>query len=527
MHPVETILLLLGLTTLLAVAAKKVNLPWPIFLVLGGMALAFIPGLPAVSLDPQLVFVLFLPPILYAAAYFTSWRDFRDSLLSISMLAVGLVAATTAAVALAFHALVPELGWPAAFVLGAIVSPPDAIAATAIAKRLGLPRRLVTVLEGESLVNDATGLVLLKFATAAVVTGTFHAGAAAVNFVLLVAGGIVVGLAVGWVFARFERVLDDSVLAATGSVLVSFATYLLAERLHVSGVLAVVTAGLVQGRVVPRIWSARVRLEATAVWDTVVFVLNALVFVLIGLQLRSIVKGLGAWPRTAVVDAVFAVIATTIAVRIVWMFPGARLPRLLFPAYRKKSPMPPWQWITVAGWAGMRGVVSLAAALALPLTTADGAPFPGRDLIVFTTFAVILATLVLQGLTLGPFIRWLAIGRDLTAANEERHARRLLGEAGLARVDTLAEEQMLGAHQFHGVRQELVDRLRALVKADPVHPEAPLPSSTSAVLQRLRLESLAAQREKLLELRGSEVIGDDVFHRLQHELDLEEMRAGR
>jgi monovalent cation/hydrogen antiporter len=524
MHPVETVLLLLGLTTLLAVAAKKVDVPWPIFLVLGGMVLAFTPGLPSVRLDPQLVFVLFLPPILYAAAYFTSWRDFRDSLLSISLLAVGLVAATTAAVAAAFHGLVPELGWPVAFVLGAIVSPPDAIAATAIARKLGLPRRIVTILEGESLVNDATGLVLLKFATAAVVTGTFHAGAAAVDFVLLVAGGIVVGLAVGWIFGKVERLLDDSVLAATGSVLVSFATYLLAERLHVSGVLAVVAAGLVQGRVVPRLWSARVRLEATAVWDTVVFVLNALVFVLIGLQLRSIVKGLGVWPRTAVVDAVFAVIATTIAVRIVWMFPGARLPRLLFPAYRKKSPMPPWQWITVTGWAGMRGVVSLAAALALPLTTQDGTPFPGRDLIVFTTFAVILATLVLQGLTLGPFIRWLAIGRDRTAADEERHARKLLAEAGLARVDALAEENMLGAHQFHGVRQELVDRLRALVKADR---EEPLPASTPAVLLRLRHESLGAQREKLLELRGTEVIGDDVFHRLQHELDLEEMRVGR
>jgi|MudIll2142460700_1097286.scaffolds.fasta_scaffold01333_2 CPA1 family monovalent cation:H+ antiporter len=524
MHPVETILLLLGLTTLLAVAAKKVNLPWPIFLVLGGMGLAFVPGLPAVSLDPQLVFILFLPPILYAAAYFTSWRDFRDNLLSISLLAVGLVAATTAAVAAAFHALVPELGWPAAFVLGAIVSPPDAVAATAIAKRLGLPRRIVTILEGESLVNDATGLVLLKFATAAVVTGTFHARTAALDFVLLAAGGVAVGLLVGWLFARVERLLDDSVLAATGSVLVSFATYLLAERLHVSGVLAVVTAGLVQGRVVPRLWAARVRLEATAVWDTVIFVLNALVFVLIGLQLPSVVKALGVWPRTAVVDAVFAVIGATIFVRLAWMFPGAYLPRLLFPAYRKKSATPPWQWITVTGWAGMRGVVSLAAALALPLSTATGAPFPGRDLIVFTTFAVILATLVLQGLTLGPFIKWLALGRDRTAVDEERHARKLLAEAGLSRVDTIAEEHVLGAHQFHGVRQEFVDRLRALVKADP---EEPLPASTPAVVSRLRRESLVAQREKLLELRGSEVIGDDVFHRLQHELDLEEMRAGR
>ena len=292
MHPVETVLALLVPTTVLAVVARRLSVPYPIVLVIGGSLLAFVPGLPEPRLDPQLVFLLFLPPILYAAAYFTSWRDFRDNLLSISLLAVGLVAATTAAVALAFHAVVPEAGWGAAFVLGAIVSPPDAVAATAIARRLHLPRRIVTILEGESLVNDATGLVLLKFATAAVVTGSFSAGEGALDFVLLVAGGLAVGIAVGVGFAKVQRFLDDSVLAATASLLVSFLTYIVAERLHVSGVLAVVAAGLIQGRAVPHVWNAKVRIEATAFWDTVVFVLNALIFVLIGLQLRSVVAGL-------------------------------------------------------------------------------------------------------------------------------------------------------------------------------------------------------------------------------------------
>jgi len=524
MHPVETVLALLVPTTVLAVLAKKISVPYPIVLVIGGSLLAFVPGLPVPRLDPQLVFLLFLPPILYAAAYFTSWRDFRDSLPSITLLAVGLVAATTAAVALAFHAVVPEAGWGAAFVLGAIVSPPDAVAATAIAQRLHLPRRIVTILEGESLVNDATGLVLLKFATAAVVTGSFSAPEGALDFVLLVAGGLAVGIAIGVSFAKVQRFLDDSVLAATASLLVSFLTYIVAERLHVSGVLAVVTAGLIQGRAVPHLWNAKVRIEATAFWDTVVFVLNALIFVLIGLQLRSIVAGLSAFSRETVVDAVFATLAAAVGIRILWMFPGAYLPRLLFPAYAARSPKPPWPWVLLVGWTGMRGIVSLAAALALPSETASGVPFPARNLVLIVTFAVIFGTLVVQGLTLPAFIRWLGIGIDGTAWREERQARKALAEAGLSRVDTLTEEHVIPAHQVHPVRQELLDRLRQLVREEPVDP---VPNSTPERIRWIRRESLTAQREKLLLLRQEEAIGDDVLHRLQHELDLEEMRSGR
>jgi Na+/H+ antiporter len=524
MNPVETVLALLVPTTVLAVLAKRISVPYPIVLVVGGSLLAFVPGLPAPRLDPHLVFLLFLPPILYAAAYFTSWRDFKGSLASISLLAVGLVAATAAVVAAAFHAVVPALGWPAAFVLGAIVSPPDAVAATAIAHRLHLPRRILTILEGESLVNDATGLVLLKFATAAAVTGAFSVGEAALEFVLLVAGGIAVGAAVGILFARLERFLDDSVLAATASLLVSFLTYLVAERLQVSGVLAVVTAGLIQGRAVPRLWSAKIRIEATAFWETVVFVLNALLFVLIGLQLPSIAAGLSRFPRETVVDAVFATLAAAVGIRLVWMFPGAWLPRLLLPSYRAKSPVPPWPWLLLAGWTGMRGIVSLAAALALPVETASGAPFPGRDLILIVTFAVIFGTLVVQGLTLPSVIRWLGVGTDVASGLEERRARKALAEAGLSRVDALAEEHVLPGHQIHAVRQEFVDRLRQLVREGP---EERLPSSTPERIRWLRRESLGAQREKLLALRQEESIGDDVLHRLQHELDLEELRIGR
>jgi len=516
---VETILTLLGLTTLLAFLAQKAKVPYPIFLVIGGMGVAFVPGLPAVSLDPQLVFLIFLPPILYAAGYFTSWRDFRANLFSISLLAVGLVVATTAAVAAVVVALVPGVPWPAALVLGAIVSPPDAVAATAIAQRVRLPRQIVTILEGESLVNDATGLVLLKFASAAIVTGHLAILPGVGEFCVMVAGGVAVGLAFGWLFAQAQRYLDDTILATTASLLVSFVTYIVAEHVHVSGVLATVTAGVVQGRVVPRISSSRMRIESTAVWQTFIFLLNALVFVLIGLQLPAVLKTLD-WPWPVVVDGIFATFGTMVVVRLAWMFPGAYLPRYLFPKIRARNPYPPWQSVVIVGWSGMRGVVSLAAALSLPLVLADGRPFPARSLIIFITFAVILGTLVFQGLTLAPLVRWLRVEEDRSGEKEERRARLSLAEAALDHLDGAMDEQNLQAHQVHGVRQEYVQRVRSLKGFEAEGPaHAPLELS-----KELRRTAVEAQRKQLLKLRDEEVIGDDVLHRLQHELDLEDVR---
>ncbi len=517
---VETVLTLLALTTALAFLARKAKVAYPIFLVLGGMALGFVPSLPEVTLDPQLVFLFFLPPILFAAGYFTSWRDFRMNLFAITLLAVGLVIATTTAVAAAVHALVPGVAWPVALVLGAIVSPPDAVAATAIAQRLRLPRQIVTILEGESLVNDATGLVLLKFATAAVVTGSFPVAKGALEFVLLVAGGIAVGFALGHLFVFLQRFLDDAILATTASILASFLVYIVAERLHVSGVLAVVVAGLLQGRYVPYIWSPSMRVEGTAVWQTLVFLLNALVFVLIGLQLPMILRGLDRpWP--AVVDGIFAAFGAMVVVRLVWMFPGAYLPRLLSARYRKTHPYPPWQAVTIVGWAGMRGVVSLAAALSLPLALADGSPFPARNFIIFLTFSVILGTLVIQGLTLPPLIRWLRVAEDRTAEREERHARLALAEAAIGHLDGKLDDGALHAHQVHPVRSEYVQRIRSLKGLDGGMPSAGL--ATVGSTKTLRQETLDVQRRQLLRLRDEEVIGDDVLHRIQHELDLEDM----
>jgi len=517
---VETVLTLLVLTTALAFLARKAKVPYPIFLVLGGMALGFVPSLPEVTLDPQLVFLFFLPPILFAAGYFTSWRDFRTNLFSITLLAVGLVIATMTAVGAAVHALVPGVAWPVALVLGAIVSPPDAVAATAIAQRLRLPRQIVTILEGESLVNDATGLVLLKLATAAVVTGSFPVASGALEFVLLVAGGIAVGFALGHLFVWLQRFLDDAILATTASILASFLVYIVAERLHVSGVLAVVVAGLVQGRYVPHIWSPSMRVEGTAVWQTLVFLLNALVFVLIGLQLPMILRGLDRpWP--AVVDGIFAAFGAMVVVRLVWVFPGAYLPRLLSARYRKTHPYPPWQAVTVVGWAGMRGVVSLAAALSLPLALANGSPFPARNFIVFLTFSVILGTLVIQGLTLPPLIRWLRVEEDRTGEREERHARLALAEAAIGHLDGKLDDGTVHAHQVHPVRNEYVQRVRSLKGLDGEIPAAGM--ATVGTTKALRQEALDVQRRQLLRLRNEEVIGDDVLHRIQHELDLEDL----
>ena len=516
---IETILTLLGLTTALAFVADKAKVPYPILLVVGGMGLAFVPGLPTVSLDPQLVFLFFLPPILYAAGYFTSWRDFRSNIVSITLLAVGLVVATTLAVAAVVVALVPGVPWTAALVLGAVVSPPDAVAATAIARRVRLPRQIVTILEGESLVNDATGLVLLKFASAAIVTGHLAVLPGVAEFCVMVVGGVAVGLALGWLFAQAQRFLDDTILMTTASLLVSFVVYIAAEHIHVSGVLATVTAGVVQGRYGPWILSSQARIEGTTVWATVIFLLNALVFVLIGLQLPVVLRTLD-WPWPVVVDGIFATFGTMVVVRLAWMFPGAYLPRFLFPKYRARHPYPSWQAVAVVGWAGMRGVVSLAAALSLPLVLADGRPFPARSLIIFITFAVILGTLVFQGLTLAPLVGWLRIEEDRSGEVEEHGARVALAEAALAHLDETMDARNLQAHQVHNVRQEYAQRLRSLkgLEADgPAH--APL-----ALSRELRRTTIEAQRRQLLKLRDQEVIGDDVLHRLQHELDLEDVR---
>jgi Na+/H+ antiporter len=538
---IEAILVLLAAVAALATLANRIKVPYPILLVLGGLVLGFVselvPGLPQVTLEPKVVFLLFLPPLLYVSAIFTSWRDFRANLRPISLLAVGLVLMTTCVVAAVAHWAV-GLPWAAAFVLGAIVSPTDAIAATAVAQRLGVPRRIVTILEGESLVNDATGIVAYRIATAAVVTGAFSLWEAGLQFVVGAAGGIAVGLAVGWfvIWAR-RHVSEEPNVQNTISLLTPFAAYLPAEELppylwhellglpgelHLSGVLAVVAAGLYLGRRGPYVISPEARLQGYAFWELVTFLLNGLIFALIGLQLPGIIERLSEFPVTALVFYGGLISLTVILVRFAWVFPATYVPRWVSPSLRERDPSPSPRAVTVIAWTGMRGVISLAAALALPLTTETGAPFPGRDRILFLTFCVILATLVVQGLSLPALIRGLGLEDDGSQDREEVIGRIEVAQAALARIEELVEEEW--------VREDTAERVRGLYNYRRTRFSARFDGDEDGVeersvaYQRLMRELLRAQRKELIRLRNEGEIGDEAMHRIERDLDLEESR---
>jgi monovalent cation/hydrogen antiporter len=524
LYRLEAVVLLLGAVLLLMAVARRLLVPYPIFLVLGGLILGFVPGVPAVRLDPELVFLIFLPPILWSAAYFTSFRDFQANLRPITLLAVGLVVATTAAVAAVAHAIVPGLPWPAAFALGAIVSPPDAVAATAIARRLRIPHRVVTILEGESLVNDAAALVLYRAAVAATVTGAFVARETLGQFVLAAAGGVAIGLAIGLLTREALHHSEDSLVETAITLLAPYAAWIAAERMHASAVLACVAGGLYVRRGFSAAVPPTTRIQSRAVWELLVFVLNGVIFVLIGLQLRAIRdEGLIENPaRLVVYGAVISAVA--IAIRLLWVPLAAVIPRLVSPALRRRDPLPPWPSIFLLAWTGMRGIVSLAAALALPLTTAAGTPFPARDEIVVLTFAVILATLVLQGLTLGPLIRWLRLADDGTLEAEEVHARQEAARAVLARLDDLAQGPAASREDIRQMQTLYTQRVQ---RASSIDPGAGAESARAqAARRRLRHETLSAERRALIALRDQGVISDDVLHRLEQELDIEAIRIG-
>jgi monovalent cation/hydrogen antiporter len=518
----EDSIVLLGLlvagAALLAIA-QVVRVPYPILLVLGGLALGFVPGMPTIELSPDLVLVAFLPPLLYGAAFFTPLREFRANAGSISTLAVGLVLATTVAVAVVAHAVIPELTWPTAFVLGAIVSPTDPTAATAIAQRLGLPRRLIAVIEGESLVNDGTALVVYRVAVVAVVTGSFSFASASASFVFNVTGGILVGLAAGIVIRQVRRRLNNPPVEITISILSGYFAYLPAHALDVSGVLAAVTVGVYMGWHTPELTTSQTRLQGQAVWEIVFLGLNAVLFALVGLQLPAILDELSAARSTGELLGYAALMtAVVVLVRFAWVVVAAYMPRMM-----RADGSPPWKGAVVLSWSGMRGAVSLAAALALPLTTDTDAAFPNRDLIVFLTFGVILGTLVVQGLTLPGLIRWLDLEDDRLAEKEEAKARIRAAEAALERLDELVGEDWVNpdtAERLRGLYGFRRDRFRS--RFDPESDGAIEDQSLS--YQRLRRELLEAERQELRRLRLDGRIDDDVVRRVQRDLDLENER---
>jgi CPA1 family monovalent cation:H+ antiporter len=508
----------------LALLARRLHIPYPILFVIGGLLLGLTPGVPKVQLNPELVFLFFLPPLLFPAALFTSWRDFRANLRPISLLAVGLVLITTVAIALLAHHFM-HLPLAAGFVLGAIVSPPDAIAATAIAERLRVPRRIVTVLEGESLVNDATALVAYRFAIVAVATGSFSLGHASVKFLVVCIGGILMGLVVGWLAEWFHKHVQDAPIEITVSLLTPFAAYLPADRVGVSGVLAVVTAGLYLGWRLPEITDFKTRLDARPVWDMVEFVLNGFVFILIGLQLPTVLHAASSndLPTRQLIVYALAISLAVIVVRILWVFPATYLPRLLFKSLRARDPYPSWRHVTIIAWTGMRGVVSLAAALALPFTKADGSPFPGRDLILFLSFVIILATLVVQGLSLPVLIRWLGVEDDDSLEREEREARLAANKAALGRLNEIAGHDPAKADAAKRLRIEYEDRISQLEVTEPDHKSRRL-RLFSEEYERLSREGLKQERHTILNLRNKNVINDEVLRRIQQDIDLAEAR---
>jgi monovalent cation/hydrogen antiporter len=524
---VELLLVLLFAIALLAFLAGRIHLPYPIVLALGGLALGFLPGLPSIALQPELIFLLFLlflPLLLYADAWSTSWRDFRFNLRSISLLAIGLVIATTLIVAVVAHTMLPHFSWAAAFVLGAIVSPTDAVAATAIAQRLGAPQRLVTIVEGESLVNDASGLVIYRFALVAVITGAFSLAQASLTFIWVCVGGVAIGLIVAWLNTQIERRLDDSPVEITLSFLVPFAAYIPAEALGASGVLAVVAAGLDTGRRSARIISPASRLQAESAWEVLIFLLNGLAFILIGLQLRTLLGLVQAEHITAAELLTYGVVVSlvVILIRLLWVFPGAYLPRWLFPSIRAREPCPPLRVVFVLGWMGMRGVVSLAAALALPLTLASGQAFRERPRIVLLTYCVILATLVGQGLTLPELMRRLHVGTDGAEEREEEVARLSSARAALRRSDEVAEEKWASEETVAYLRA-IHERRTHRYDGDGDVDEAARDRVEDDVTRRLKREVLLAERQAVIQLRDEGTIGDGVLRRIERELDLQDI----
>jgi monovalent cation/hydrogen antiporter len=508
--------LLLAVATLLA-AAPTLRIPYPILLVIGGLALGLVPGIPEFELEPELVFFGILPPLLYGAAFFTSLRDLRASVRPIGLLAVGLVVFTTVGVAVVAHSFIDDLSWGSAFVLGAIVSPTDPLAATSIASRFGVPRKLVTIVEGESLVNDGTGLVLFRVAVAAVVAGSFSAFYTGGLFVVSVGGGVAVGCLVGWLVRQVRLRLDNPPAEITISLLTGYIAFIPAELMGVSAVLATVTAGIYLGWHTPELTNAQVRIQAVAVWEIVQYLLNALLFVLVGLQLPVVIDALGEFPAATLIGYGALVSVTVIALRFAWVFAVLQAPKWV--ARRVSS----WRGAVFVSWAGMRGAVSLAAALALPLTTDDGDPFAGRELILFLTFSVILVTLVGMGLTLPLVIRLLGFEDDGMEERENAKARIHAAEAALARLEELLHEEW--------VRDDTAERLRGAYRFRTSRFRGRLDNeddgtieSRSQDYQRLRRELLEAERQALVQLRRSGVISNDVWIRVARDLDLEELR---
>lgn len=526
----ETVVLsfiLLSVIVALAILATRLRIPYPILLVIGGILLGFLPNLPDIHLDPNLIFVAFLPPLIFTSAWFTSWRDFRESLRPILLQAVGLVLLTMLLVAWVLHTIHPDLPWSVAFILGAVVSPTDTVAAGTVIKNFRLPHRLTTVIEGESLVNDATALVAYRFALAAALSGTFSPGAAALQFVLVSVGGVLIGLIIAWPVTWLYQRIDDATSEIVISLLTPYAAYLFAEALQLSGVLSCVAAGLFLGQRSATLLSANTRLQAGAFWNVAVFLLNGFIFMLIGLQLPDIIAALSGMPFLTLLGHAVLICLAVIVIRLIWCVASTAIAKMLSRLIPSFQPITRWRSALLIGWSGMRGGISLATALSIPLTLPNGAAFPGRDVVIFLTFSVILATLELQGLTLSPLIRLLHLGEKHTSGNEYRVAVRTILEAALQRIEELQNEEWVPkdvAMALHRRYEKRIQDLRMFrYKWKGSQPSLERPKA----IGRFYYEILHAKRLAAIDLRDSGSISDEIFHAIEHDIDLEEAQFHR
>lgn len=519
MQPFEPIIFAIAVAALviaLTALARRLPVPTPILQVIAGLAIGFVPGMRIPELEPDLVFFVFLPPILWAAAFFTSLREFKANLRPIGLLAVGLVLATSAAVAVAIHALLPGMPWAVAVAVGAIISPPDAVAAAAIVSRLPVPRRVVVILEGESLVNDASALVLYRTAVAAAVTGAFSLGESVVRFFIDAGVGALIGLVVGWLIIRAARWTRDSLAETLLTLAGPYVAWVAAEELHVSAVLACVAGGLYVRQHLSTSVSPMSRVQARAVWDLIVFLFNALIFLILGAQVGTLLEQVPRGTLGTVLTAGGVVSLVAIAVRLVWVPVATYLPRRLSADVRRRDPAPAFKPVFLVAWTAMRGIVSLAAALALPRVLSNGTPFPYRAEIILVTMCVIVITLVLQGLTLAPIIRAFNFAPEQTHHDEERLARREALRRGAEALEDLSREGWADPRDVEWLRNELRDRLR-LHEHHGGGPE---------VRRRLRLGVMRAERRMLVRLRNEGAISDEVLRELEQELDFEAIRVG-
>jgi len=516
----QTVLFMMAVLAAVAVAAKRLHVAPSILLVVAGFGMALVPGLPEIRLAPELVLLVILPPLIYSAGVAMSWREFRFNLRPIALLAFGCVIFTTCAVATAAHYLL-HFDWPVGFLLGAIIAPPDVVAPLAIARRLGLPRRVMVVLEGEGLANDATALILYRFAVVAVSSGAFSLGEAAGTFALIVVGEIIYGIGIGWLSLRLRKWAHEPRVEITLSLMTPYLAYWVPEHVGGSGVLATVACGLYVSWTGPRLIPPATRLQGIFFWDLIVYLIEGLVFLLTGLQARTLIEQTHAFSLRELLIATAWVTAITIAARFIWVFPATYLPRWLIPSLAKRDPSPPWQGPFFLSFTGVRGVVSLAAALAIPYTIVNGQPFPQRDMVLFITFGVIIVTLVGQGMLLPLVVKWLGLSKlgkkeHADEIKSELHAR----QAALKEVKKRLEK----AIKDHELPEEAAEHLRTRNQSRLQI----LPTNLTEGLDQMRktaalkIELIDAERDFIYQLLRDGKITDEARRRIEYELDLEE-----